>query len=299
MSKYTTQVRFICETAAGKTNSVGFSKIDEILQAAAPVIFDFDWPLFDEEYRTTLEIKILRHYYTREICEETVALWKLRLYDKLNMIMPYYNQLYETTLLDFNPFFDTDLQRIHHKRDDGQTDKTKSLAQTTSEDVESSTDTNRDVSFTNEKDSASRKDDSDTKWNLYSDTPQGGIQIFGQEDTTGGTLVTPTIEGNSYLTNATKDTNEASSNVTYGEAGSGQTADDTSSTFSSETSGSKSENVVAQDVITNTQNYAEHLFGKRGNLTYSKMLLEFRETLLNIDAMIIEELSDLFFGLWE
>ena len=89
MSKYTTELRFLCETVAGLTESKGYAHIDDILESAAPVIFDFDWPLFDDEYRTALEIKILRHYYTREISEETVGLWKLRLCDKLNMIMPY------------------------------------------------------------------------------------------------------------------------------------------------------------------------------------------------------------------
>jgi hypothetical protein len=29
------------------------------------------------------------------------------------------------------------------------------------------------------------------------------------------------------------------------------------------------------------------------------MILDFRQTFVNIDKMIIEELSDLFFGLWE
>lgn len=299
MSKYTTELRFLCETYANETQSKGYGSVEEILSEAVHYVFDFSWPIFDENYRVPLETKILRHYYTREISEETVGLWKLRLCDRLNMIMPFYNQLYETTLLDFNPLFDTDLQRIHSKRDDGQTNKTKTIQQTTGEEVDSTTTTNRDVEYTNDKDSASRKDDANTKWNLYSDTPQGGIQIFGQEETSGGSLVTPTIEGNSYLTNATKDTDEATSSATYSEAGKGRTDDDATSVFSSDTSGSKNESVTAQDVITNTQTYAEHLFGKRGSITYSKMLLEFRETLLNIDAMIIEELSDLFFGLWE
>lgn len=299
MSKYTTELRFLCESYANEWQSKGFNSVEEILSEAVHYVFNFNWPIFDENYRIPLETKILRHYYTREISEESVGLWKLRLCDKLNMIMPYYNQLYESTLLEFNPLFDTDLQRIHSKRDDGQTNKTKTIQQTTGEEIDSTTTTNRDVEYTNDKDSASRKDDANTKWNLYSDTPQGGIQIFGQEETSDGSLVTPTIEGNSYLTNATKDTDEATSSATYSEAGKGRTDDDATSVFSSDTSGSKNESVTAQDVITNTQTYAEHLFGKRGSITYSKMLLEFRETLLNIDAMIIEELSDLFFGLWE
>ena len=96
MSKYTTEVRYICETAAGLTESVGYRGIDDVLDAAVPNIFDFEYPIFDEEYRELLEKKILRHYYTREICEETVGLWKLRLQDKMNLIMPYYNQMYKS-----------------------------------------------------------------------------------------------------------------------------------------------------------------------------------------------------------
>ncbi len=47
--------------------------------------------------------KILRHYYTREICCETVGRWKLFLSDKMKNIMPYYNQLYQSELLKIDP----------------------------------------------------------------------------------------------------------------------------------------------------------------------------------------------------
>ena len=62
MSKYTTELRFICETEAGKTESVGLSKVDEVITAALPKIFDFDFPIFDENYPVPLETKIIRHY---------------------------------------------------------------------------------------------------------------------------------------------------------------------------------------------------------------------------------------------
>ena len=113
MSRYTTEVRFICENAAGYDESKGFNDIDEILTVAAPKVFNFDWPIFDENYRLPLEKKILRHNYTREICEETVGLWKLRLQDTLCNIMPYYNKLYESELLKFNPLYDVDMTTTH------------------------------------------------------------------------------------------------------------------------------------------------------------------------------------------
>lgn len=118
MSEYTTELRFICESKAGCMQSVGYNSINDVLRKAAPQIFNFDYPIFDELYRLPLEIKILRHYYTREISEETVGLWQLRLEDKMNEIMPYYNQLYDSARLRFNPFHDTDYKFIHQGKSD-------------------------------------------------------------------------------------------------------------------------------------------------------------------------------------
>ena len=55
----------------------------------------------EESYRPTLCQKILRHYYFREIGEETVEFWKLRLQQTLGEIMPYYIQLWETTQVKY------------------------------------------------------------------------------------------------------------------------------------------------------------------------------------------------------
>ena len=112
MSKYTTELRFICEMASGCTESKGYDDIEEIVTLAAPNIFN-NYPIFDEEYRPVLNKKILMHYYTREICEETVGIWKLRLASRMNEIMPYFNKLYESELLRYNPLMDVDYTEQH------------------------------------------------------------------------------------------------------------------------------------------------------------------------------------------
>lgn len=153
MSRYTTELRFICEHFAGLEFSTGYSNIEQVLNHCWDKIFDFDFPIFDEDYRQPLCIKILRHYYTREIGEETYALWKLRLNDRLNMIMPYYNKLYEAWKEDFNPRYNVDLTRKHTlNRNEGTEGKQK--AET------SANNTNKD---------------------LYSDTPQGSLQNVDNE----------------------------------------------------------------------------------------------------------------------
>ena len=115
MSNYTTQLRTIIEMNSSKKRG-GYSDIQAQITEARPKIFDFPYPIFDNNYKEPLERKILTHFYTREICEETVGLWKLRLADKMNEIMPYYNQLYESELLKFNPFHDIDYVMTHKGR---------------------------------------------------------------------------------------------------------------------------------------------------------------------------------------
>lgn len=143
MSKYTTELRYICETAAGLSESVGYNDVENVIAAARPKIFDFSYPLFDPDYKPVIETKILKHFYTREIGAETAGLWKLWLNRRLNEIMPYFNDLYKSALLEFNPLYDVDL----------------------------TTERNKDGSGSNTNNAKSTADD----WRYYSDTPQGGI----------------------------------------------------------------------------------------------------------------------------
>ena len=69
--------------------------------------FDFkmnNYHIFDENYRETLNHNILYHYFENEIGFETAGLFRLYLNQKLNEIMPYYNELYKVQkkLIDDN-----------------------------------------------------------------------------------------------------------------------------------------------------------------------------------------------------
>ena len=115
--------------------------------------FDFglkDYPIFDEEYRELLNNKILMHYYMDEIGFETAGLFKVYLNNKMNEIMPYYNELYKKQkdlLLNF--------------------DKTTNLTETFTRD--NTTDTNT------KSNSTSSNTASGTSKNVYQDTPMGTI----------------------------------------------------------------------------------------------------------------------------
>lgn len=71
--------------------------------------FDFglkSYPIFDENYRDTLNNKILYHYYENEIGFETANLFKFYLNQRMNEIMPYYNTLYENQNKILDSMFD-------------------------------------------------------------------------------------------------------------------------------------------------------------------------------------------------
>lgn len=197
MSKYTTEVRFICENSAGLSESEGADNVDSILDKCWNKVFNFDFPIFDENYRQVLCRKILKHYYTREIAHETVGRWKLALNAKLNEIMPYYNQLYKSELLEFNPFYDVDLTRS--REGSGTSNKT-------SNNTETNSGTSKNVS------SGSGTSNTDTL-NRFSDTPQNSMDTQGIADSVPLTTVTKVNEDNT-TTNESTDTLTRNDNKT-------------------------------------------------------------------------------------
>lgn len=295
MSKYTTQLRFICESLAGLDKSQGYNSIKNIIEESAPKIFNFDFPIFDEEYRIPLERKILRHFYTREICEETFGLWQLRLEDKLNLIMPYYNQLYNSAKLEFDPFIDTDITSDGGRDKWNTTERKMYSSDVGRENNDSNYSTNSNTEGNGSND-GTQKDDSNTTgnaWDLYSDTPQGGVRgIQNAKD--------PSLMSNAYLTNARNNTDNGTAhsesethNKTMDSRNTETTGETHYDTLNTATHDEKSDNTSHDNEQEN-----RHTKGKSGGVTYSKMLKEYRETFMNIDAMIIEELEPLFFCLW-
>lgn len=197
MSKYTTEVRFICENSAGLRESEGADNVDSILDKCWNKVFNFDFPIFDENYRQVLCRKILKHYYTREIAHETVGRWKLALNAKLNEIMPYYNQLYKSELLEFNPFYDVNLTRSREG---------SGTSNRTSNNTETNSGTSKNVS------SGSGKSNTNTL-NRFSDTPQNSMDTQGIADSVPLTTVTKVNEDNT-TTNESTDTLTRNDNKT-------------------------------------------------------------------------------------
>lgn len=241
MSKYTTQVRWIVEEATASSEGL---PIYQRIQQACPKIFNFDYPIWNEEYKTVLETKILMHYFNKEIGMETVGLWKLYLQERLNLIMPFYNQLYATTVKDYDYLSDVDYTETY--------DQNKSV----NANYEA---TGNEAFKGNGTSSADTTIDQKSK-TLESDLPQANYANLD------------------YGTNLTEGETTANNNET-------STMENTSTNDTSQ----KGTNMATTD-----DQYVRTKKGASGGRSITEMLIQYRDALLNIDKMIIDELADLF-----
>ena len=190
--------------------------------------FDFkmnNYPIFDENYRNTLNNNILYHYYENEIGFETASLFRFYLNQKLNEIMPYYNELYKVQkkIIDENLLLNN--VNLTERLTGSNTTETSSTSQS-----------------------------SNNGKNLFQDTPQGNIS---QQDINAE---------NVYATNITL--NENSINDNSSATGSG------------------------------TNEYLKTIVGNNGGKFNIDVLNDIKNNLMNIDLMIINELNDLFMGIF-
>lgn len=144
--------------------------------------FDFqmtNYPIFDENYRETLNHNILYHYYENEIGFETAPLFRFYLNQKLNEIMPYYNELYKAQkkLIDENLLLNN--VNLTEQLNGTNTNATTTTNNSTSQSTNSGTSNNK---------------------NLFQDTPQG--QISNTE-----------IDNQTWATNLTLDKNTTNNTI--------------------------------------------------------------------------------------
>ena len=327
MAKYTTEVRNICESKAGLEESKGFNDIDTILANSWDKIFTTQCTFFDNNYRPVLCKKILKHYYTREIGLETAGLWMLHMNRKLEEIMPYYNQMYESELLEFNPLYTMDLHKsrsimgtetgaetgtesgtknntINRTENDTQGGTTKTVNSGSASSSGSGTNSKTtNVDSTTNVDRTLAKDN--THKDAYSDTPQGSLS---------------NVDSNAYLTNYRRVTDDEDDREDIDTVVNDDTVESGSDSYQESGTTSNTETIThgktdaktgveqaalatskstgKQTNLATTENYIESVYGNNGSYNFSRLLQDFRDTFLNIDMMVIEEFKGLFMGLW-
>ncbi len=276
----------------------------------------------------------------QEIGLETVGQWKLKLEDKLNLIMPYYNQLYESAQLKIDPFNDVDYKRENSTNTSGTESSQGQVVNTGNETLVSNDNYTEDITNTgntetvtneNSKTSSNNKTESKTsgqeltttgsdrthsstheETKRFSDTPQGGLKGLYDDRY----LTTAEINSSSDRdTDKTNGTNKSTTSNTENSSGSDSSAaeknskttglhSDLDKTISKRVKNDQNTTTSEQHTQSSGENattasFIEHIYGKTNNKSYATLLNELRDTFINIDLMIIEELSDLFMSVWE
>ena len=273
MSKYTTELRYLIEN----NFDIGLK----------------DYPIFDENYRESLNRKIINHYYFREIGMETAELFKRYLNNTMREIMPYYNQLYKSELLEFNPFYNVDKTVTADKNNNSVSDFVGNISgkNTQTADTEN-TQTNNGkqqttTAATSTGESVGNSTTTNKNKNVSSDTPQGFLSINSIENET---YASAAEMGNAESINNSKATSNNAENGITDQT----TADKTKATGNSKSNATTETDTANKTTSNDFENYVSHVIGKSEGETYSEMLMKFRETFLNIDMMIIDELKTCF-----
>lgn len=248
--------------------------------------FPFDeymkhYPIWDEDYRKVLNNKILDHYYFREIAYETPDRFGIRLRTKLNEIMPFYNELYKSLVLDFNPLYNIDYTETTTGEKDNQSNTLSN--NTSSNESNSDNTTNSDLT-------------GNTKSNNNSNTNQGKTRTETVGSDIGSGQISQTyLNSGQYANNHMITENAPSTDSTNSNTNSENTQTNKISYSGSDTGSSKTTNDTD---FTGTENsvFEKVIKGYSGQ-NPNQAIKEFRQNILNIDMMIIEELSSLFFGL--
>lgn len=205
--------------------------------------FNYDFYIDNQEIKRKFEQKFIDHYYFDEIGFETIGKFKHRLRTKLNEIMPYYKQLFETEVAskDINFLLNKDLTETTSRALD---------KEDISNNINNANSTNNNTSTANEGST------------FKESSLNNGNATLGLDRLT-------TINSND--TNMSNNTN---------------TTSNSESNYKGQTKGNEKETITLKSQ------------GNIGITSSAELLQKWREVLINIDQLIINECSDLFMGVF-
>ena len=257
MSSYTMTLKECLETLL-MFDDVNAEELStkQLIEEGRKKLFDFDYQIFDPLYKGVFETNFIRNFYMREIGFETEGLFKFQLETWLLINMPFFNKMFESELIEFDPLVNSKMTADYTKK----------------KDTDGTVDINTDSTNTNVNNQSTIGTQTTDNFNrdIESDTPDSRLAIT----TADGSGV---IEYASKITenkNKGTNTNDISTN-----GGSTDTIDLTGQTVSD---------------VTELETFLQTREGKTGSVTYSKMLSEYRKTFLRIEKEIFSEMQQLF-----
>lgn len=224
-------------------------------------LWDFEYPsYYKDAQKAEFEKKVIDHYYFRQIGQETVGRFLHMFRTKVREIMPYYIDMYKSVEI---------MHGLENPFDNVDVLETFEQETTDTSSGESSATQTGNATSTNMATTKDEKASSEAKEHRFSNTPQGSIENL-----------------NSYLTEASQDDSEASETVDSTASGSSTSETSATSEGSSNTESS------------GTVKHTLHRKGNQGVNTFAHDIIEFRKSIINVDEMVINELNELFLGIY-
>ena len=245
--------------------------INDCLNSPLTPLFNFDYPFYidDDDIKASFEEKFILYYLNCEIGFETFARFEKALQSRLTIKMPYYTQLYQTELKskDIEFLLNKDLTETTIRELTGVENGTgsKNLTNDQTQTLTSTSTSNGEVDTTSESSSL-------TKTSQLND----------------GVSVVSLSEG--YLTGTSSDTTSTTGNQTAQSSGT-EEQQSSGKTTQSEEETNRRENTQSETITLKSQ-------GNIGITSSAELLEKWREVLINLDEIIIEDCRDLFMRIY-
>ena len=236
------------------------------------------YPIYDEEHRATLNGRLIRHYFLREIGVETPEMFAYFMDEAMRLIMPAYNKMYESELMTVSRLLGANVEVVARdlrdltRNDKNASSRTRGLDTT----LEIADTGHASGSGTSTSDVTSNQNT--TTKNL--DTPQNDVGLI--ED---GYLTSVQVE----TANGTGTTEESTN----------QTSD---TTASRDSKGTESEEATTDETRgrEERESYDREREERRTDPRYYDLLLGTTRKILDIDRLVIEdnEVRSCFMGIF-
>lgn len=217
MATYTTPLKALIEQPTQHRNDLTFKQRLEVGRA---VLFDdIDYEFFNDMYRKDFEMKFIRHFYNKEIGFETEGQFKFQLETWLQIHMPYFNELFETQLIKYDPLTNIDMRNAQditgeHTEDRKQdTTEGRTGTDTTQSSFEHDTTGETDTTTSDTTDQTTESAGTSKSDTATTDTTDSTT------DTTGHSDSTTTSENDTTATTDSTGSTDTTSNTTTDEDG--------------------------------------------------------------------------------
>lgn len=281
--------------------------VNQIIENGKDKFFDFKFPWYAEDKTGLSEFEelFLRKNYMKQIGQETTAQFKLYLQARLMEKMPLYKQLYESSLIEYDPLINRKITTIHNEVENVEKGKESenSVVTNANGNTTESNSTKREASGTGNQDTNRSVENSKDTTQTGERTNEINNQSIHSENPE------ITMANKDYASSmdrerkAEEEHTNLSSNISGNETTTENTENTQSITDTTEENNKSDSEAESTENATLTENEKEERNRDRNETvegfygdSQAEAILKYRETILNLNEMICNDMDDLFLG---